>query len=99
MMGAAKLFRPRVWGILEEPVMTDPEKTVFLRVIVRPDADGRLRATSSGGQGSHILSALAVADAFAVVPVGIAGLDAGALVELEMMRMPEARTAAEVTDG
>ncbi|MDJ0923500.1 MAG: molybdopterin molybdotransferase MoeA [Acidimicrobiia bacterium] len=99
MMGASYLFRPRVWGVLAEPVVTDPEKTVFLRVSVRPSDDGRLVASLTGAQGSNILSALAAADAFAVVPVGIAGLDAGALVELEMIQMPEARTAAEVTDG
>jgi molybdopterin biosynthesis enzyme len=45
------------------------------------------------------LTALASADALAVVPVGIAGLDAGAMVELEMLRMPESRSAAEVLGG
>lgn len=99
MMGAAALFRPRVWGMLDEPVVTDPEKTVFLRVTVDAAADGYLHARLSGGQGSNILTALASADALAVVPVGIAGLDAGALVELEMLLMPETRTAMEVLGG
>ncbi len=99
MMGARELFRPRIWGVLDEPVMTDPEKTVFLRVALTPGPDGHLHAALSGGQGSNILTALAAADAFAVVPVGIAGLDAGAMVELEMLRMPETRTASEVLDG
>lgn len=99
MLGARQLFRPRIWGVLDEPVMTDPEKTVFLRVTLSPEADGHLHAGLSGGQGSNILTALALADAFAVVPVGIAGLDAGAMVELEMLRMPETRTATEVLGG
>lgn len=99
MLGAKALFRPRIWGVLDEPVSTDPMKTVFLRVAVDPAADGYLHASLSGGQGSNILTALASADALAVVPVGIAGLDAGAMVELEMLRMPESRSAAEVLGG
>ena len=99
MMGAEKLFRPRVWGVLTDPVETDPEKTVFLRVSVRSGSDGRLVAGLSGGQGSNILTALAAADALAVVPVGTSGLAAGSLVELEMIRVEESRTAAEVLGG
>lgn len=99
MMGADKLFRPRVWGVLQDPVDTDPEKTVFLRVNVRSGGDGRLAVNLSGGQGSNILSALASADALAVVPVGTAGLAAGSLVELEMIRVEESRTAEEVIGG
>ncbi|MDJ0953090.1 MAG: molybdopterin molybdotransferase MoeA [Acidimicrobiia bacterium] len=99
MMGSDKLFRPRLHGILEQDVKTDPMKIVFLRVNVAPGADGLLRAHLSGGQGSNILSALAAADAYAAIPVGVAEVPAGSMVELEMMKMPEARTAAEVTGG
>jgi molybdopterin molybdotransferase len=99
MMGAERLFRPRVWGVLEDAVETDPEKVVFLRVNVRSGADGRLIAGLSGAQGSNILTALASADALAVVPVGTAGLASGSLVELEMIRMEEARSAMEVIGG
>ncbi len=98
MMGASFLFRPRFMGVLEETVVTDPEKVVFLRVAIVPGADGLLQASLSGAQGSNILTALAAADALAVIPVGIAEVAAGTLVELEMLRMPESRTAAEVTN-
>jgi molybdopterin molybdotransferase len=94
-MGARFLFRPRAKGILTEPVETDPERTVFLRVSVDVSHRGRL-VSLSGGQASNVLSALAGADAFAVVPVGTAGLPAGAEVELEMYCRPESRTAEEV---
>lgn len=96
MMGANKLFRPRVLGIMEEGTRTDPNKEVFLRVAVRPGSDGVPRAVLSGAQGSNILSALAAADALAVVPVGTAEVAAGSLVQLEMIGMPAARTAEEV---
>lgn len=99
MMGATLLFRPRLFGLLEDGLVTDPQKEVFLRVAVRSAPDGFLRATLSGGQGSNILTALAAADAFAVVPVGVGAVDAGSLVQLEMVHMPEDRAAAEVIDG
>ncbi len=99
MMGASHLFRPRLIGVLDEAAVTDPQKVVFLRVAVTPGSDGVLRASLSGAQGSNILTALAAADAFAVVPVGIGAIEAGSLVELEMMRMPATRTAEEVFGG
>lgn len=98
MMGAEVLFRPRVVGTLDEPVRTDPAKTVFVRVAVGVDEQGRYRVRSSGGQSSNVLSALAAADAFAVVPVGVADLDAGDTVTLELFRAPETRTKAEAFD-
>ena len=94
-MGSPALFRPRVDGVLDEAVSTDPEKDVFLRVSARY-RDGRWHAGLSGGQSSHVLAALAAADAFAVVPVGVGELAAGDRVALEMFRWPESRTAEEV---
>lgn len=99
MMGSANLFRPRVKAILEQGVKTDPKKIVFLRVSVAYAQDGVMRARLSGGQGSNILTALAAADAYAAIPVGVGEVEAGSIVELEMMQMPEARSAAEVTGG
>jgi molybdopterin molybdotransferase len=98
MMGAEKLFRPRLHAVIEQDVRTDPAKIVFLRVNVTPGSDGLLRARLSGGQGSNILTALAAADAYAAIPVGTSDVVAGSMVELEMMLMPEARTAREVVD-
>jgi molybdopterin molybdotransferase len=94
-MGARSVFRPRVRGILSVPVRTDPEKTVFLRVSA-DYVDGEWRATPSGSQSSNVLSALARADAFAVVPVDAGNLPAGTEVDLEMFRWPETRTIGEV---
>ncbi len=98
MMGARHVFRPRVTGVLDEPVHTAEEKAVFVRVGVEW-REGAWHARPSGGQSSNVLSALAAADAFAVVPVGRGDVPAGATVDLEMFRWPEARTAAEVLDG
>lgn len=98
MMGADRLFRPRVLGALDESVRTDPAKEVFLRTEATY-ADGSWSARLSGGQSSNVLSALAAANAFAVVPVGMGTVDAGTKLELEMFRWPETRSRTEVLDG
>jgi len=90
MMGASALLRPRLTGTIGEDVDTSPDKEVFLRVLLADDG-GRWVAVSAGGQASNVLSALAAADAFAVVPVGTATRSAGDDVILEMFRWPESR--------
>ena len=92
MMGATALLRPRVTGVMGEDVETNPAKEVFLRVLLADDA-GRFVAVRSGGQGSNVLSALADADALAVVPVGVGNVAAGDTVQLEMITWPESREA------
>jgi molybdopterin biosynthesis enzyme len=49
------------------------------------DREGRVPVRLAGGgrgQGSHVLSALAVADALAIVPEAVDGLAAGSPVDL-----------------
>ena len=96
MMGAERLFRDRVEGILDDGADTNPDKTVFLRVATERDGDGRWHARKSGGQSSNVLSALAFADALAVVPVGTGHVEPGGTVDLEMIHWPEARSRREV---
>jgi molybdopterin molybdotransferase len=93
MMGSRALYRPRLAGTMAHRVETDPEKTVFLRVNVDL-AD--LSAASAGEQSSNVLSAAAHGNAFAVVPQGVAVVEAGGPVALEMFRWPEARTYEDV---
>ena len=91
MRGSASIFRPlsdAVWG---EPVSTDPEKTVFLRV-ARTDGIARL----AGGQESNVLSATAKADGLAVVDAGISTMSVGQSVPVLEIRHPATRTYAEV---
>jgi len=94
MMGCRRIFRPRVEGVLDEPLGSDPAKTVFARVRTH-FIDGIRHANSSGGQASNVLSAVAFGDGFAVIPVGAGDLAAGSRVELEMFRWPEDRTIEE----
>ncbi len=99
MMGAVRLYRPRVRGRLLDTVHTNPEKVVFLRVKARVDATGRWVAELSGGQLSNMLSALAYGNAFAVSPVGTGSVETGDEIDVEMFTWPETRTKDEALDG
>ncbi|MCZ6505081.1 MAG: molybdopterin molybdotransferase MoeA [Actinobacteria bacterium] len=90
MQGARAVLRPQMTVAAGERLVTDPAKTVFLRV--RLEGDGAaLRATQAGGQASNVLSVAAVADAFAVVPMGVETIDEGEPVLIELFRSPETR--------
>ena len=73
------LFRARDRAVLDGPVTKSSGRRAFVRVTVERDAQGTPRrddqgrvhanlAGGQGGQGSHVLSALATADALAVIP-------------------------------
>ena len=91
-MGATRLFRPRIGGILTETIHTNSSKATFLRVATQYEG-GVWLVRQSGGQDSNVMSAMARADAFAIIPVGVGTLEAGSAVDLEMFRWPELRTA------
>jgi molybdopterin molybdotransferase len=87
------VFRPADRAVLADPVTKSSGRRGFIRVTVerdergtpRRDDRGRVRASLAGGtagQGSHVLSALAMADALAVIPESDDSLAAGAQVEL-----------------
>ncbi len=77
--------RRPVTGRAAEPLRRRADgKTHFARVRVEY-AGGEYLARSAGGQGSHQLSAMAAADALAVLPDGD-GLDGGDPVELLILR-------------
>ena len=80
-------------GVIVDPVAKSAGRRAFVRVHVERDAGGspvrddrgRLRASlagGAGGQGSHVLSALATADALAVIPEADDSLPAGSTVDL-----------------
>ena len=98
MMGCRSVFRAQAEARAAENWRTDPAKTVFARVVTEVE-DGVTLVRSSGGQSSNVLSALARADAFAVIPVGTGSVQAGDPITIELFRSPEARTASEVLDG
>jgi molybdopterin molybdotransferase len=84
------LYRPRDRAVLGEAVSKSHGRRAFLRVRAERDArgaplrddQGRVRVRLAGGQSSHVLSAIAAADALAVIPEADDQLPAGADVEL-----------------
>lgn len=96
MQGANSLFRPRLQGIADEDLHSDPAKTVFVRVNVI-EKGGVWHATYSGGQASNVLSGAANADALAILPRGVEMVRSGEPVTLALLRSLEAR--GEIYDG
>lgn len=94
--------RPPMAGRVETAVLTEGTKKslgrrAYLRVVVLRDGDGRPRRDEAGrllvrlagGQGSHILSALAAADAYAIVPEPLGEVPAGTVVDLAWLEHGE----------
>lgn len=85
LAGHRRLLRDTDAAVLDVPASKASGRRAFLRVVAERDADdrpvrdaaGRVRVRLAGGQGSHVLSALAVADALAVVPETVDTLAAG----------------------
>jgi molybdenum cofactor synthesis domain-containing protein len=78
------LGRPIVRARLADRVTSSPGRRTYARVTLAPDGDatGGLVASLAGGQGSHVLSALAAADGLAIVPEELDELPAGADVDV-----------------
>ena len=83
-----QLVRPWLTAVASEPLRRHADgKVHFVRVEAEADAaDGRLHARRAGGQGSHQLSAMARANALAVLPDG-PGVDAGETVRLLLLSL------------
>jgi molybdopterin molybdotransferase len=70
MMGHREMVRPAVRAVAGGDLGRQPDgKTHFLRVVATHE-DGRIVVRSAGGQGSHMLWAMANSNALAVVPDG-----------------------------
>jgi molybdopterin molybdotransferase len=91
MQGARHVLRPQLVASAGETLATDPEKTVFVRVLVEDLEAGPPVVVKSGGQASNVLSAAAAADGFALVPRGTATIERGDPVMVEMFKWPESR--------
>jgi molybdenum cofactor synthesis domain-containing protein len=85
MTGHTDLYRPEVAAVADEPLRRQPDgKLHLIRVVATAGEDGRLHVRSSGGQGSHLLRAMALANALALVPDG-AGVEAGGTVKVMLL--------------
>ncbi len=93
LAGHSRLHRASDRAVLLEPVSKSRGRRGFQRVTALRGADGaperdelgRVRVRLAGGQGSHVLSALAAADALAVIPEPLDSVPVGAEVELRWL--------------
>ncbi|MFN2502946.1 MAG: gephyrin-like molybdotransferase Glp [Acidimicrobiales bacterium] len=85
MTGHRELFRPEVPAVADEPFVRRPDgKLHLVRVLATVDDEGRVHVRSSGGQGSHLLRAMALANALALLPDG-EGVHTGATVKAMLL--------------
>jgi molybdopterin molybdotransferase len=75
MAGHKQLDRPVVRAILQEDVRSDGRES-YLRAIVTKDERGCV-ATTTGSQGSHVMTSLVKANALLIVPEGVTYVPAG----------------------
>jgi molybdopterin molybdotransferase len=93
LAGHVSLHRPVDRAVLDEPVSKSQGRRGYQRVVVVRGLDGspvrdergRVHVRLAGGQGSHVMSALAAAEALAVIPEPFATADAGTEVELRWL--------------
>ena len=64
-------------AIADEPIANTDERRVFARAVVSRREDGLWHAALTGPQGSGILTSMAVANALAIVPEDVPGVEAG----------------------
>lgn len=76
MLGRSDWQRRTVRAIADEPIANPDARRVYARAIVT-QRDGRWHAALTGPQGSGILTSMAVANAFAIVPEDVPGVAAG----------------------
>jgi molybdopterin molybdotransferase len=76
MAGHSQLARPQVNAIVSEKIASDGRES-YLRAVVTRDATGRYWATTTGSQGSHIMTSLVKANALLIVPESVREVAAG----------------------
>ncbi|HUX70069.1 MAG TPA: hypothetical protein VMV41_06140, partial [Cellulomonadaceae bacterium] len=81
LQGHRDVSSPTVHARLREPLTSPDGRRQFVRVVLTNEPGGYV-ATPVGGSGSHLVGALARANALAVVPEHVTQLDAGDEIEV-----------------
>ena len=83
MLGETEVLPARLQARCADPLKKRPGRQDFQRGILRHDDSGQLVVTSTGAQGSHVLSSMSRANCFIVLPADSGDVEAGALVEVQ----------------
>jgi molybdopterin molybdotransferase len=84
MLGRTDWERPRIRAVAEEEIANTDARRVFARAIVM-QRDGRYYAALTGPQGSGILTSMALANAFAIVPEDVPLVRPGEEVDVMLL--------------
>ncbi len=85
MLGRAEVIRPRHRAVLSAPMRKATGLHYFARGFVAADEAGRLTVRPSGGQGSHVYSAVVRANGILHLPPEMENPGPGTLVEIEWL--------------
>ena len=87
MAGHTRLARPQVTATLTDTIHSDGRES-YVRAVVQQKA-GEYMATTTGSQGSHIMTSLVKANALLIVPEGVKMVAAGEQLQAWMIDWPE----------
>lgn len=87
-MGGYQTFeRPQVSAILQEHIESDGRES-YLRAVVKK-INGQYLATTTGEQGSHMMTSLVKANALLIIPEGVTAVAQGDVISAWMLDWPE----------
>lgn len=87
MAGHTELERPQLTVTLQDTIDSDGRES-YVRAVVERRGDGYV-ATTTGSQGSHIMTSLVKANALVIVPEGTKKVESGEKLTAWMMDWPE----------
>ncbi len=87
MGGHVRLKRPLIPIILQDDINSDGRES-YIRAIVKRTENGYI-GTTTGGQGSHMMTSLVKANALLIVPEGVKSITAGETLQAWMLDWPE----------
>ncbi len=87
MAGHIRLERPQLPVTLQDEIRSDGRESYVRAVVWRKD--GRYLATTTGDQGSHIMTSLVKANALLIVPENVTLVEPGAEIIAWMLDWPE----------
>jgi len=86
VMGHRALFRRTIQARLSDDLRDRAGRAHFVRVSLHRDAEGGYTATSTGAQGSGIVTSMAQADGLMLVPIDADEIKAGSLVTVQLLQ-------------
>ncbi|MBK8987851.1 MAG: molybdopterin molybdotransferase MoeA [Chloroflexi bacterium] len=88
MGGHTRLDRPQLTVVLQDAIHSDGRESYIRAVVARSEAGG-YSATTTGSQGSHVMTSLVKANALLIVPEGVTFVPPGEHLRAWMLDWPE----------